>query len=160
MSTSSDPVATLRAGGGDSPAPVVRPVFTGAIVATREGSILCQLRDDKPGIHFPGVWTCSPGGHVEAGESPVAAIVRELQEEFEVEVKNLSPLMVWEDFSESMRGAYHAFTADLATPAEALQCHEGQEARFVALDQVLNLDLHPVSKRFFMEYLARLQLRP
>ncbi len=41
---------------------------------------LLQLRDDHPGILYPGQWGFF-GGHLEPGESPLAALQRELEEE-------------------------------------------------------------------------------
>ncbi len=42
--------------------------------------ILLLLRDNIPTIPFPGMWDL-PGGHVEHGETPYAAIAREMNEE-------------------------------------------------------------------------------
>lgn len=42
--------------------------------------VLMQLRDDTPGIVYPGHWGFF-GGHLEPGETPEAALRRELQEE-------------------------------------------------------------------------------
>jgi len=42
--------------------------------------VLMQLRDDIPGIVYPGHWGFF-GGHLEPGETPEAALRRELQEE-------------------------------------------------------------------------------
>ncbi len=44
------------------------------------GHILALLRDDKPGIPYPGLWDL-PGGGREAGESPAACALRETWEE-------------------------------------------------------------------------------
>lgn len=47
--------------------------------------VLCAKRHDGP-------WWGGPGGHIEEGESPEAAAVRETQEEFDITVKDLRPL--------------------------------------------------------------------
>ncbi|MBO9998227.1 MAG: NUDIX hydrolase [Cyanobacteria bacterium SID2] len=46
----------------------------------QQGRYLMQLRDNIPGIVYPGYWAFF-GGHIEPGETPEAAIVRELYEE-------------------------------------------------------------------------------
>lgn len=129
------------------------PQYAGAVVVGSQNHILCQLRDDKPGIQFPGFWTCSPGGHIEPGEDPDEAIIRELREEFEIEVENLKKMTVIHESEEGMRGTYHAFTADLVSPLNQLKCNEGQKACFYSPEEVLKLRLHPVSLKIFKEYL-------
>ncbi len=131
------------------------PQYAGAIVVDPQNNILCQLRDDKPGIQFPGFWTCSPGGHIEPGETPNQAIIRELHEEFEIKVENLKRLMVINESQEGLAGTYHAFTASLISPMDQLKCNEGQRACFYSPEEVLKLRLHPVSLKFFQEYLTQ-----
>jgi len=46
----------------------------------RDGCWLLQLRDDVDTIIYPGHWGLF-GGHVEAGEAPEQAVLRELEEE-------------------------------------------------------------------------------
>ena len=46
----------------------------------RHGRLVIYLRDDKPDIPFPNHWDLI-GGHVEAGETPEQALVRETKEE-------------------------------------------------------------------------------
>lgn len=53
-----------------------------AAVIEREGRILCCQR--RRGASFPFMWEF-PGGKVEPGESPEAALARELQEELAVD---------------------------------------------------------------------------
>ncbi len=53
-----------------------------AILVLDDGRYVMQLRDILPGIFYPGHWGCF-GGAVEDGETPLAAIRRELGEELE-----------------------------------------------------------------------------
>lgn len=56
--------------------------FSGAKAAFFcETRILCYLRDEKPGLRWPGHWDL-PGGGREGGETPEACLLRELHEEF------------------------------------------------------------------------------
>lgn len=50
------------------------------ILVRKDGALILQQRDDKPGITNPGMIT-SFGGHIEPGETPLQAAVRELNEE-------------------------------------------------------------------------------
>jgi 8-oxo-dGTP pyrophosphatase MutT (NUDIX family) len=56
-----------------------------ALLQLSDGRYLMQLRDSNPDIFYPDHWGCF-GGAVEAGEAPVAALVRELMEELAVGV--------------------------------------------------------------------------
>jgi 8-oxo-dGTP diphosphatase len=62
-----------------------------AIVTDLSGGVLLQLRDDIPGIAHPGCWGF-PGGSLEDGEDPLAALKRELFEETGMVVDEVRPL--------------------------------------------------------------------
>lgn len=53
-----------------------------AIIVSEKNRYLLQLRDDIPGIFYPGHWGCF-GGALAPGELPVQCLLRELHEELE-----------------------------------------------------------------------------
>ena len=60
----------------------MKTVVVAAAVIIEEGRVLLTQR--KSGTHLAGAWEF-PGGKVEAGEDPRAALVRELREELGIE---------------------------------------------------------------------------
>ena len=60
-----------------------------ALLVTPDGRYLMQHRDDLPHILLPGHWSCF-GGAIEPGESPEAAMRRELLEEIEFRARGIS----------------------------------------------------------------------
>lgn len=73
---------------GPSTFRAVRPVPSDAVAALLvldDGRYVMQLRDDIPGIFFPGHWGCF-GGAIDGGETPELTLQRELREELEFDV--------------------------------------------------------------------------
>lgn len=67
--------------------------FVGAKIVLLVGDrLLTLLRDDVPGIAYPGWWDM-PGGGREAGESPEACVLRETREEFGLGLREAD--LVW-----------------------------------------------------------------
>ena len=63
---------------------MTRPVVVAAAVVIREGRVLLTRRAE--GQHLAGMWEF-PGGKLEGGESPEAAVVRECREECGITVE-------------------------------------------------------------------------
>ena len=66
-----------------------------AVLVIKNGKILCASRRSSEGI-------CGPGGHIEDGETPEEAALREAQEEFNIVPLNILPLGVYK----SRTGSY------------------------------------------------------
>ena len=80
-----------------------------------DGRWLLQLRDDIEGILYPGQWALF-GGHLDPGETPEAALSRELEEEINWAGSDLAP---WFELRDEQR-IRHFFRGPLAVPFSSL----------------------------------------
>lgn len=96
-------------------------------VLYRGDRLLMQLRDDHPTILYPGHWGLF-GGHLEAGETPLAGLRRELQEEIGYCPEFLWPLGQYSDD----RTIRHIFASPLAVELKDLVLGEGWDMALVA----------------------------
>ena len=69
------------------------PSAASAVIVVKDGTILVANRNDTGEI-------CGPGGHIEHGETPLQAAVRETQEEFNITPTKLRPLFKMDDLEE------------------------------------------------------------
>jgi 8-oxo-dGTP diphosphatase len=92
---------------------------------------LLQLRDDIPGIRYPGCWGLF-GGHLEIGETPAEGLKRELLEEINYPVKVLHPL--WRHQDEQC--CRHVFWNTLEVSVTALTLLEGQDLQLVSAAEI------------------------
>ena len=83
--------------------------------------ILLLLRDDKESIPYPNMWDL-PGGHVEAGESAEACIIREMQEEMGLALRDFTLVSVME-FEDRIE---HTFWKRENLDIDSIQLQEGQ----------------------------------
>lgn len=86
----------------------------------REDKFLMQLRDNIPGIVYPGYWGLF-GGHLEDGENPEDAVKRELAEEIGYIPSTISRFYSAQE-NQIMR---HIFQAPLTVELEELVLTEG-----------------------------------
>jgi 8-oxo-dGTP diphosphatase len=110
------------------------------IVRRPDGTILMQLRDDGRGrpIPYPNMWNF-PGGIVERGESPLQAGIREIAEEFEIQLdqRECSELFVYaHDDAESN----HVFLCTIRADIEPI-LHEGAAFAWMTLNEIGSLEL-------------------
>ncbi|MFY7802594.1 MAG: NUDIX hydrolase [Limnoraphis robusta] len=107
------------------------PVHVALAILYREGKFLMQLRDDIPGIVYPGVWGLF-GGHVEPGETPEMAVKRELIEEIGYEISEVSAFG-WYSETNVIR---HVFYAPLTVDLDQLVLNEGWDMGLITPEQI------------------------
>lgn len=77
-----------------------------AVILRPDGTFLLGRR--APDTFYPGYWEF-PGGKVESGETPHAALVRELHEELEIKVLRATPWIMREHIYEHAHVRLHFF---------------------------------------------------
>jgi 8-oxo-dGTP diphosphatase len=116
-------------------------VAAGLILQADGRLLLGQRPPDKP---WPGWWEL-PGGKLEPGESPQAALVRELREEIGIEVRQATPWFVMEHEYPSTRVTLHFWrvTAWWGSPMG----QEGQALRWVKVRQATHSEIEAAKRR-------------
>jgi 8-oxo-dGTP diphosphatase len=139
LSTITLSVATLTAGKGSIFMLWNRTVLTADVVlftfTRRAPHVLLIQRGHDP---FRGRWAL-PGGHVEPGEYPIAAALRELREETGIELAAAEPVGIYDTPGRDPRGPVttHAFTALVGRPYPLRAGDDAADAGWFRLDVAL-----------------------
>ena len=105
----------------------------------RSGWYLLQLRDETPGIYYPGHWGLF-GGQIEPGETPAQGLVRELGEELNWVPRDFCYLYPWQPKDGSV---VHIFLAVMDVAIDRLDLAEGAGMALVDFGEMLSLQLAP-----------------
>ena len=109
------------------------------VLLHKDGSMLLQLRDDKPGLRDAGKWV-PPGGHCEPGESMKECAWREFLEETDYRCDQLEWLMSTRCDPDGTFGSYRLeIYWAIYDGVQPVTCREGQELRFVHRSELSRL---------------------
>jgi 8-oxo-dGTP diphosphatase len=119
--------------GGKLAQTTARKEIAQVLLFDRDRRLLIYLRDDKPEIPFPNHWDLF-GGHLEEGETPEQALVREVKEELGIDLK------AWDFFrrfdcaeGDAYPNVKHIYWAAIDISPRDLILFEGQRLRSIAM---------------------------
>ncbi|NER50169.1 MAG: NUDIX domain-containing protein [Symploca sp. SIO1A3] len=108
-----------------------QPIEVAIAILYTSDRFLMQLRDNIPGIVYPGCWGLF-GGHLEAGELPETAVKRELIEEINYTLPSLIPFRRYPN-PEVIR---HVYQAPLTVELNQLVLGEGWDMGLLTLEEI------------------------
>ena len=139
----------------DPEAPTANSLVVGgsAVVVNDEGCILLQRRSDS------GSWAL-PGGAMDIGETFAQSVIREVKEEtgFDVRIERIigiysDPGHVFAYDDGEVRQEFNICLACTIVGGELAVSSESTDVRFVALDEVADLTMHPSIRKRIDDYL-------
>ncbi len=115
--------------------------FVGTKIALiNNGQVLACLRDNKPDIHFPGMWDL-PGGGRENDETPFQAVAREIKEELGIIITKRE--VVWERVYPAVaypdkKAVFMVINITAGQLKSVIFGDEGQEWKMMTFEEFIN----------------------
>jgi len=123
------------------------------ILENDNGEFLLYLRDGKPGIPFPYHWDLI-GGHVEEGETPEEALIREVKEEIDFDLKDYT---FFKEYLCLEGDAYpnikYIYSGRIALPIEEIPLLEGERLQFFTKEEIPDVKFANILKRIMLDYI-------
>ena len=111
------------------------------MISDAEGRVLVQSRLPKPSNPWSGL--TFPGGHVEPGETVVASVIREVQEETGLTVSNLQNCGYIQWHNPVKQSQYFVFLIKTSTFSGELKGSIEGNVKWMTLDEMLARKLAP-----------------
>lgn len=107
------------------------------IIIRPSGEMLMQLRDVYS-KRYPNTW-CFPGGTIEPGEDEIKTVVREIKEEYKLNIGtgNCKELMIYDLLYGVSAKVFICTVYDEQNPV----LHEGADMKWMMLDEIKKLPL-------------------
>ena len=108
-----------------------QPIHVAIAILYQKNKFLMQLRDNIPGILYPGYWGLF-GGHIEPDETPDIAVKREILEEIGYNLPSFVEFGCYPD----ERVVRHVFHAPLLVELNQLVLNEGWDMGLLTLEDI------------------------
>ena len=123
------------------------------ILENDKGEFLLALRDNKFWIPFPNHWDLI-GGHVEEGETPEEALIREVKEELDIELTDYS---FFKEFlcleGDAFENIKYIYTGKINIPIEEITLYEGQKAQYFTKEEIPDVKFANIIKSVVLDYI-------
>jgi 8-oxo-dGTP diphosphatase len=123
------------------------------ILENDKGEFLLYLRDNKPDIPFPDYWDLI-GGHVEEGETPEQALVREVKEELDIDLKEYTFYKRYVCLTgDAYENTKYNYTGKINVPIEEITLLEGVRPQFFSKEEIPDVKFANILKTIVMDYI-------
>jgi 8-oxo-dGTP diphosphatase len=124
------------------------------ILENDNGEFLLYLRDNKPDIPFPDHWDLI-GGHVEEGETPEEALVREVKEELDIDLKEYAFYKKYECLTgDAYENIKYIYTGKINLSIEEITLLEGIRPQYFSREEIPHVKFANILKSIVMEYIS------
>jgi len=123
------------------------------ILENDKGEFLLYLRDNKASIPFPDHWDLI-GGHVEEGETPEEALVREVKEELDIDLIDYTFYKKYECLTgDAYENTKYIYTGKINLPIEEVTLLEGVRPKYFTREEISNVKFANILKSIVMDYI-------
>lgn len=130
------------------------PKIAAIILKNDKGELLLYKRDNKPDIPFPGHWDLI-GGHVEDGETPEKALVREVKEELGLDINDFTFFKRYQCLNgDAYPNIKFIYSGRINVPIEEITLLEGDTARYFSREEIHGVKFANILKEIVLEYLS------
>jgi len=124
------------------------------ILENDEGEILLYLRDNKPIIPFPHHWDLF-GGYVEKGETIEEALIREVKEELDFDLKEYKFFKKYKctegDVHQNVK---YVYVGKINKTVEEIKLKVGERLHFFPRNEIANVKFANILKTIVLDYIG------
>lgn len=123
------------------------------ILENDNNELLLYLRDNKPGIPFPNCWDLF-GGHVEEGETPEEALIREVKEELGITLGEFRFFKRYECLTgDAYPNEKFIYAGRINIPIEDMTLFEGERPQYFKRSEIPYVNFANILREVVMDYI-------